>query len=270
MFQYSKPLNQLREELCLLDQKDLKFYHKLEKSIELITLAKIKLGEEVRKNGFRSVEDEIHFFKHIKPKLLSLLICRSTCLIVESVRCTYTKKDIKILIKKRLNFIHCHFTDFPEFVTYINSDSNKRDHFYFLRNSNSKPLIFTGPFDSDFSTGYDIIAAHVFAYKELIEYFEKSMSTNQNDQLLTNIQWTASKVALVELIYALHESGSVTLGKNDLIELGRSLSKVFNTDIPDMYRMFSEIRGRKKDKCRFLMQLIDVLHAKMEQMDDTK
>jgi hypothetical protein len=48
------------------------------------------------------------------------------------------------------------------------------------------------------------------------------------------------------------------LGENDLIELGRTLSKVFNTDMPDMYRMFSEIRGRKKDKCRFLMQLIDV------------
>lgn len=131
-------------------------------------------------------------------------------------------------------------------------------------------MIFTGPFDSDFSTGYDIIAAHALALKELNEYFQKSKPTNQNEQLLTNIQWTAPKVALVELVYALHESGSVTLGKNDLIELGRTLGKVFNIEMSDMYRMFNEIRGRKKDRCRFLIQLTNVLHSKMEQMDDLK
>lgn len=270
MLQYSKRLDELRQELSLLEEKNLTFFEKLEKSIDLIKTKKIGLISEVRKNGFHSTEDEIHFFRHIKPTILSLLIVHSTCLAIESVRSTYSIKDFKLLIKKRLNFIHAHFIDFPEFVTYINSESNKRDSFYFLRNSNSKPLIFTLPFDTDISTGYDIIAANAIAFKELNCYFQKTTPIIQTEQLLTDIQWTAPKVALVELVYALHESGSVTLGKNDLIELGRTLGKVFNIEMPDMYRMFNEIRGRKKDRCRFLIQLTNVLHSKMEQMDDTK
>ena len=270
MFQYSKTLHLLREELSLLDDKNLNFYQKFEESLELIELAKINLTNEVRKNGFRSVEDEIHFFKHIKPSFLSLLIFYSTCLAAESVRPTFSKKDFKLLVKRKLRFIKAHFIEFPDFITYFNSQSTKRDSFYFLRNSNSKPMIFNRPFDSEFSTGYDIIAAHALAFKELNDYFQKPIQVTQNDQLLTDIQWTAPKVALVELVYALHESGSVTLGKNDLIELGRTLGKVFNIEMPDMYRMFNEIRGRKKDRCRFLIQLTNVLHTKMEQMDDLK
>ena len=160
-----------------------------------------------------------------------MFIVHSTCLAIETIRSTYSKKDIKLLIKKKLNFIQAHFIDFPEFVAYINSQSTKRDSFYFLRNSNSKPLIFTLPLDTDISTGYDIIAANAIAFKDLNDYFQKSTSVIQKDQLLTNIHWTAPKVALAELIYALHESGSVTLDKNDLIELSRTLGKVFNLSL---------------------------------------
>ncbi len=270
MLQYSKSLDKLRQDLSLLEEKNLTIFEKLEKSIELIKTEKNNLIKEVRKNGFHSIEDEIHFFKHIKPAILSLFIVHSTCLAIETIRSTYSKKDIKLLIKKKLNFIQAHFIDFPEFVAYINSQSTKRDSFYFLRNSNSKPLIFTLPLDTDISTGYDIIAANAIAFKDLNDYFQKSTSVIQKDQLLTNIHWTAPKVALAELIYALHESGSVTLDKNDLIELSRTLGKVFNTEMPDIYRMFSEIRARKKDRCRFLIQLTKVLHTKMDQMDEPK
>lgn len=271
MFQYSKSLDQLRAELSELDQRNLNFCIRLEKSVELIKAAREDLKVRVRKNGFHSIEDEIHFFKHIKPTLISMLIVHATRLAAETVRSSYSRKDFKVLIKKKLNFIQAHFIEFPEFVTYLNSESTSRDHFYFLRNSRFTPLIFTGPYDSDFSTGYDIISAHAHAFNELNNYFQKSTTdTNQNEQLLTNIKWVAPKVALVELVYALHESGSVTLGKNDLIELSRSLGKVFNIEMPDVYRMFNEIRGRKKDKCRFLRQLIHVLQSKMEQMDELK
>jgi len=117
MFQYSKSLNHLRAELSLLDQKNLNFFQKFEESIELIRTAKNSLNMDVRKNGFRSIEDEIHFFKHIKPGLISLLIFYSTCLAAESVRSTFSKKDFKVLIKRKLRFIKAHFIEFPEFIT---------------------------------------------------------------------------------------------------------------------------------------------------------
>lgn len=75
--------------------------------------------------------------------------------------------------------------------------------------------------------------------------------TNQ-DKL---IQWTASKAALIELIYALHASKTFNNGQTDIKQIADVFQRMFNYELGDYYKVFSEIKTRQKSKTKFLDEL---------------
>ena len=77
--------------------------------------------------------------------------------------------------------------------------------------------------DSDFSTSHDYMVATILAHDRLEVYLKKELETlstklsnpNREQTFFANnlsIQWTDSKTALVELIYALYACGSINHG----------------------------------------------------------
>lgn len=62
----------LQIELC--EQEEESVLYKAEKCIHLTKAAMEKLREHIRQFTFESVEEEIHFFKEIKPRFYSKLI----------------------------------------------------------------------------------------------------------------------------------------------------------------------------------------------------
>lgn len=69
------------------------------------------------------------------------------------------------------------------------------------------------------------------------------------------IQWTSTKVDLVELIYALHLNGSIGYGKSQLKELINAFESLFDIEIIEPYKVFSEVKNRQKSKTKFLDEL---------------
>lgn len=59
-----------------------------------------------------------------------------------------------------------------------------------------------------------------------------------------SLQWTDSKTALVELIYALHSTGSVNNGKTEIRELTAFFEQIFNIKLTDIYRTYLDIKIR--------------------------
>jgi hypothetical protein len=49
---------------------------------------------------------------------------------------------------------------------------------------------------------------------------------------------------LVELIYALHASGSINNGQTEIRELAAFFEQAFNVRITDIYRTFLELKSR--------------------------
>jgi hypothetical protein len=71
---------------------------------------------------------------------------------------------------------------------------------------------------------------------------------------------------LVELVYALHASGS--FGKVSLKELFTVICKIFDCEIKNYSRLFWDIKGRKGDRTLFLKKLKETLDDKLICMDD--
>lgn len=80
--------------------------------------------------------------------------------------------------------------------------------------------------------------------------------------------WTGSKVALIELLYALHTEGVFNNGASDLKDIAEYFENIFNIDLGQYHRAFLEIRMRKSDQTKFLNSLKEKLVKRMENTDD--
>ena len=269
MVHYKSVLNRLVSELNGLDRISPTLLTKAENGLKLATKAKKELDQLVLKRGFRSRKDEVQFFKSLKPKVLSQIIFHSVLLACESKRFSITNEEYETLVSNKMDFVKAHYAEYSEFLIYFNSESNHLDELYFVQSSSIQPALISVAITGEHSTGYDVIAAHIIAFKELKAHFDDPEDNSSIAEISeSEVEWTNSKIALAELIYALKVSASVNYGNIDLIELARSLGQFFNKDMEDIHRKFSEIRSRKKNRCLYLSQLIQDLEAKMDVLDE--
>ena len=85
----------------------------------------------------------------------------------------------------------------------------------------------------------------------------------------TSLKWTGNTVDLVELIYALHETGCINKGKTPLKELGSTLYSFFGVDSKDCYRFYTDIKRRKNtSRTYFIDGMQESLNAKMRRDDE--
>lgn len=65
------------------------------------------------------------------------------------------------------------------------------------------------------------------------------------------LQWTSSKVSLLELLYALHLSQCFNAGNLNFIEIVRHAEKVLHINLGNVYKTIGEIKSRKYKRKRF-------------------
>ena len=115
----------------------------------------------------------------------------------------------------------------------------------------------------------------ILANSHLIEYVSDEIDS-QSDKLhlkFTSIvdskllQWTDSKVALVEFIYAIYAGKCFNNGNTSLKDIAFCCEVIFNIEIGDFYRIFLEIRNRKKNRTQFLDKLRDKIQKMMDELD---
>jgi hypothetical protein len=72
----------------------------------------------------------------------------------------------------------------------------------------------------------------------------------------------------VELLYALHEAGVINVGKASLKTLFRTMGEVFDFEVKEYSRSFTDIKNRiKGDRTTFLDTLKRKLLHRMEDAD---
>lgn len=161
---------------------------------------------------FESSEAEIYFFKELKPKLISKLIFYKEVLKLES--CLPTPKKLKVRhYEKALDITFQNGKKFKEFKQYYRSKSTCNDFNHFIRN-NEKSLIHDCEllnYDERLSTSHDYKLAIIMANDLFSDYVENKIEGINNScnlhhpSLQSNLNWTGSKIELVELVYALNQ-----------------------------------------------------------------
>lgn len=96
--------------------------------------------------------------------------------------------------------------------------------------------------------------------QEVIETSRASLPDNP-------FRWTGTKIAAIELGYAIYAAGVLNDGNADIKEIMTYIEASFKIDLGDYYRTYLAIRERKKDKTSFLTSLINKLLRKMDEDD---
>lgn len=228
---------------------------------------------------FTDKSDEVNFFKNIKPEFLSRLIYFRKAFEMQSRFPLSSIEEEKIFYLKELKKISNYEKENKEFLSYYRAKSTLFDEVYFVRRKpDSWFLLNLDCFETDprFITFYDIKISKILAFESLTKFIKNAIIKLEaaNDfkreyrSDIHKLKWTASKVSLIELLYALQSSGSFNNGSIDLKSLATSLENLFNIDLGNYYRAFQEIRIRKQSRTTFLDQLRTQLIKRMDDTDE--
>lgn len=273
----SKLISELEEQLKCIKQEEKDPVKYSEQAINCTIIALEKLKSFFKNYQITDKKEEIEFFKEIKPKITSKLIYYNDIYTIEINKpIGEDKKQIKNFYKKEIRKRYNFFSKNAEIYKYYRTNNNYLDKKYFtIRKYDIKLTLESYYFQSDnnFSTSHDYLWAKIIANEKIISYLKANLNKalkNKADNIVNqNIKWTASKVALVELIYALHNERVINNGEISLNECVKALESFFNTEIKQHNRIFLEIRNRKTiQKTNFLNNLSENLHKKMNELDN--
>ena len=249
-------------------------------SLEIIQYIEKKLKEIhkwLKKHVFLSVQEEIYFFKELKPKMVSKLLFYKELLKLEASLPPSKKKKRKHY-EELLTAIHQYVTTNKEFYEYYRSRTSFRDEDLFVRHC-YKDIIrydcYLINFDSKLSTSHDYNVATIIANDMFTSHLENKLEElNSNNPTTYNpmnnkITWTGTKVDMAEMIYGLYYKNTLNDGKADIKEIAKVLCFAFNIEIDDktLYRCLQDIKRRSPIKAVFLQNLSKVADNKFKDSD---
>jgi hypothetical protein len=260
-------------ELCLILNTFTNEVEKAKKIIIFIEDTFKQLTEWLKNHVFETIHEEIKFFKEIKPTIVAKLIFYKETLLLLATEPIDKSKKVKHY-EKKLDAINQFYRKNREFIKYIKCQSTHFDEIYFTRKQH-KDLFLNDcvviNHDEKLCTSHDYLLAEVMAYELLVLHIENRLDNLNkscaisNNQIYSNLHWTAKKVDLIELIYALHEAKVFDNGQADIKEITHVFEKAFQIDLGEnITRSFIDIKNRKTDQTRFLSQLQKVLETKIE------
>ena len=277
---YQKLVSEFKTQMDQLEQDGGDILYKAETGIAQVERYLKRLQAQIDKKPFTSQEDEIYFFKHIKPQFFSKLIYYGRLFNIESKRPRGSNAAQIKYLKNQIKKLQIFFNDNLEFYNYYRRGAISLDEQYFVRGNRDLRLpleSFHFLIDVRFSTCQDGTVAIIMAYDMLIVYLQGEIDIltismdDLNDTPMerpSKLFWTGSKTDLIELIYALHSSNSINSGTVDIKELAAHFEHFYNVDLGNYYHTFIEIRSRKTGKTKFLDRLIEMLKQRMEALDD--
>ncbi len=245
---------------------------RIEVIINLIIRSLTDIKEYTLKRGFKSEKEEIRFFKHQKPIIVSKLIYYHAIYKIETKK-PHGEKSIKKYLNRELKKLKRYFDNNLDFYKYYRTNNTSLDEKLFLRgNHDIKLCLDTGYFQSDlsFSTSHDYKVAKIIGNDLIQVYIEDQLynkDQKDNPKTLIQLNWTGSKVAIIELIYSLHYQGVFDNGNADIRLIAKYFEDVFNIDLGNFYQTYLELRNRKMNPTKFLDTLRETLIKKMDEMD---
>lgn len=267
----------LNTQLKTIDLEETDLIRKAQKSIVCIKNTLSKLKTFILNYPFKNEEEEILFFKEIKPGILSQLIYYIKINNIESKRPMGSVERQQNYLIHELEKLTLYFNSHLEFYRYYRMNSTFLDDKFFVRGRDDLHLHLDNLMiyiDPEFSTSQDCMVAKIIANDRLEVFLKTELDTlskanNPNRAELgslenTPLQWTDNKTALVELIYALHATGSINNGRSEIRELAAFFEQAFSIRLTDIYHTYLEIKVRSTPT-KFIDNLRSTLLRKMEE-----
>lgn len=249
-------------------KKSLEYSRKITYCQEVLELYR----REVREHVFFDPLSEVRFFKEHKQIPQTYLVYYLQLQKYEMELQGTGEAFLAEYSKTKSGEIRSFLSSHLEFVQYIELEHIHLDQYYFTRQYRDRSFPTERCYNRDpyFSTSHDLLLSEIKACQLLLSslQFELRRHNNHLDEPVgKKLQWTSSKVNLIELGYALHLSGAINNGNISLKEFMASLGRFFQTELGNYHHTFLRSRGRL-NPFKFLDRLRDNLNDRMQDLDD--
>ncbi|MXS71593.1 RteC protein [Flavobacteriaceae bacterium W22] len=236
-----------------------------EKSLLIIDESIRNLKKMITAHHFDNIAEEVHFFKKLKPQFVSKFIYYSTILDVESHKPNAGNKALKKYYESEQEKLKTFYVEQSEFYSYYRREATYLDHKIFVRNSyDLKMKLSFGfyNFDSSFTTSHDHMIARFIANHQYDQYLKRQIERlgENTGKTISPLAWSASKVGLIELTYALYQMRCFNGGNIELSEVIKFVEKTLDTDLGNFHKTIFEIRNRKQGPTKFLSLISENLN----------
>jgi hypothetical protein len=255
----------------------------MEEAYEMTVYLKELLGnikEDIVNEGFKTKEDEILFFKQIKPTLLGKLIYYNKIFRIETACPASNGKIYESYFAMHLRDLKLEYTEHvcnSDFYRYYRSGRTDHDEQYFTLgkiNCYDGLNSFVFEIDTKFSTYFDYKVAKIIANELVYNYLTTKLSPEQNPDVLLQQEetkdffWTQTKNALIELIYALYACDAISQGKIGIRKISMVFQILFRISLNDIHNSFHRMKTRAGSRTLFLDQLKYSLEEYMDREDN--
>ena len=255
-------------EVMTKDKDNCTFENARDISLQMLKLV-TKLRDFMACYRFESKDEEIGFFRNVKPGFFSTLIFYRKIFEIQSATPVGMLPDLITYYLNELNNIKDYINSNKEFLSYYRSNSNVLDEIYFVRKEPDLWLSLQAEYEQNsFTTIYDQKLAKLLAYEQVSSFIIEEINNQQAGKKENDVTWTGSKAALIELLYAIQTSGSCNNGSIDVRQLASHFENLFNVKLGNFYRTFQEIRIRKMSRTTFLDQMKESLIKRMDNSDE--
>jgi len=267
--------SEIESELLQIEQS---FINPLVTYDKIITYCQNTLVEyrtKVTNHGFPNEASEIRFFKKEKPFLYGLFLKYTHQLSFELDFPSIAYGRNEDFINEKIHEVSAFLSSHKDKVLYLELESQSFDSQYFLRKNQG---LFAYPgrpghsFDYEFCTSLDGLIAQIFGYQGFLKYLQNKLGMSStigsaSKVVMPEIEWTGSKVALIELGFALYHSGTINHGRASIKSVMQFLEQVTAMDLGDYHHTSIRLRNRT-NPTKFVDKLKDSLQKWISEVDD--
>lgn len=239
------------------------------KALEIVKTALNELKKTILNDGFQSLKEEIHFFKEIKPYLLSRFLLISFVIQYNNQKFISSEAAndlVESSTEEHKNFLR----EYKTYLLQFKELTSEQEKVFFVRHQFSPPvsdILQKVLLDPEFCTFHSELLTKFKTQKLIQGYLDyEKEKANENVAPSFKLKWTQKKTALIELIYGLHYSNSLNNGQSNINEIKELFETVFNIDLGNVYRTFHDIKNRD-ERTPFIDSLRIAMENKLDEDD---
>lgn len=268
---------QLKDEIRRIEEEETDPFKNLSAVLGAVRLALKKLRDHITANPFKDENEQICFFKHIKPKFYCLRIFYLERYAILTNIPNSDAETLVLFYREELDAVQRFFQRISFHYQYYRLGATELDNLYFMRGTKVQSVLVPEmpEFDPEFATAQDYLFSKIKAYERLrkyilaeidkLSYQPLSVETPAKEEDTAKLTWTGDKTNLVEVIYGLFYTGQINNGNANVADIIKWMEQHLNIDLHRAYRNFLDIRNRKRDShTRYL----DKMRASIQQRVD--
>lgn len=280
MIQFAKDiLQKIENEITQVCSDDMVSLEQTSYMVNFIKPLFLELRVNVSSFNFENGQDEIEFFKRLKPEILSRYLYYNKISNIITKCPIGSKETQREYFISELGNLKYFFDRNLDFYQYYRSKATHLDNCYFIRSAMNFQLCTDSSLldkDPAFSTGFDYKVAKILCNDMLNIYLNQQLllldKKQQSDTIKMELsdfklKWTGTKSEAIEWGYGLFAAKTLNYGNATIKEVMAFVEAAFDIELGDYYRTYLSLKNRKKDRTAFFTFVVEQLQKRMDDDD---